>query len=519
VAAAPGSADGERRFVTERPIAVLVAALGGEGGGVLTDWLVAASLKADLPVQATSIPGVAQRTGATTYYVEIFPATNAALGGRRPLMALYPSPGGVDLMLASEVLEAGRALENGFVTPDRTTLIAATHRIYAVVEKAAMADGRFDISRILAAARALARQSILFDLTRGERTRALSLNAVILGVAAASGALPIARPHFEAAIRESAIAVEANLAAFAAGWEIGRNGVPAELQPQDDRTRAPLERTVETLIASIGRDFPAAAVPIIEEGVRRLVDYQDADYARLYYDRVRRIAALDRADGELSATAARYLALWMSYEDVIRVADLKTRPERFAKMRTEIRAKPGEPVRVTEFLKPGIDEISAVLPRAIGHAIDAWAARRGLRERLHLPMRLKSTSINGFVRLWMLARLRRWRRRSLRFAEEQHAIEQWLDAIARAAPAAPDLAREIAELAHLLKGYSDTHRRGRANYERIFADAVLPFLARPAGTAATLRRLREAALADPDGDALDRAFATTAPATAAKAAE
>ncbi len=132
--------------MSERPITILIAALGGEGGGVLTDWIVDAAMRSDFPVQATSIPGVAQRTGATTYYVEIFPATNAALGGRRPMFGLYPSPGGIDLMLASEVLEAGRALEGGFVTPDRTTLAAATHRIYAIAEKQAMSDGRFDDS-------------------------------------------------------------------------------------------------------------------------------------------------------------------------------------------------------------------------------------------------------------------------------------------------------------------------------------------------------------------------------------
>lgn len=506
--------------MTTRPITMLVAALGGEGGGVLTDWLVAAAVESDFPVQATSIPGVAQRTGATTYYLEIFPETNAALGGKRPLLALYPSPGGVDLMLASEVLEAGRALENGFVTPDRTTLAAATHRVYAVVEKAAMGDGRFDTSRIIAAARTLAQRTILFDLTRNERTRALSLNAVLLGIAAASGMLPIPRSHFEAAIRKSGIAVEANLSAFAAGWEIGANGVPAVMAPHDDRVRRPIDDAIDGLIAGIGRDFPAAAAPLVAEGVRRLVDYQDVDYARLYYDRVRRIALTDPRDGALAAAVARHLALWMSYEDVIRVADLKTRPERFAKLRAEIRAKPDEPVRVTEFLKPGIDEVSAVLPRALGRALDAVATRRGIKDRLHVPMRLKSTSITGFARLWMLARMRRWRRRSLRFAVEQQAIEQWLDAITRAAPMARDFALEIAELPRLLKGYSDTYRRGRANYSRIFDDAVLPLLARPDSGAATVRKLREAALADPEGDALDRAFvAVTASQSAAKAAE
>ena len=53
-------------------VSILLCALGGEGGGVLADWLVEVAHHADHPAQATSIPGVAQRTGATTYYLEIF---------------------------------------------------------------------------------------------------------------------------------------------------------------------------------------------------------------------------------------------------------------------------------------------------------------------------------------------------------------------------------------------------------------------------------------------------------------
>src|SRR5262249_32902831 len=60
-----------------RPISILIAALGGEGGGVLTDWIVAAAAELGFPVQSTSIPGVAQRTGATTYYIEIVPVAGA----------------------------------------------------------------------------------------------------------------------------------------------------------------------------------------------------------------------------------------------------------------------------------------------------------------------------------------------------------------------------------------------------------------------------------------------------------
>ena len=94
-----------------RPITLLIAALGGEGGGVLTDWIVTAAEAAGFPVQSTSIPGVAQRTGATTYYIEIFPVPARELGGKRPVLALTPGVGDIDVAVASELLEAGRPVE------------------------------------------------------------------------------------------------------------------------------------------------------------------------------------------------------------------------------------------------------------------------------------------------------------------------------------------------------------------------------------------------------------------------
>src|SRR5690606_5665510 len=115
------------------PLSILVAALGGEGGGVLADWIVDCALARGLPVQATSVPGVAQRTGATSYYIELVrvPASDSS----RPIFALSPVPGCVDVVLASELLEAARMVERGFVNPQRTTLITARHRVYTTLEK------------------------------------------------------------------------------------------------------------------------------------------------------------------------------------------------------------------------------------------------------------------------------------------------------------------------------------------------------------------------------------------------
>ena len=59
----------------QRPITIAILAMGGEGGGVLAEWIVDVAEHAGYIAQMTSVPGVAQRTGATNYYVELFPKT------------------------------------------------------------------------------------------------------------------------------------------------------------------------------------------------------------------------------------------------------------------------------------------------------------------------------------------------------------------------------------------------------------------------------------------------------------
>ena len=494
-----------------RPLRILIGALGGEGGGVLTDWLVDAAIRADLPVQSTSIPGVAQRTGATTYYVEIDPETHAALGNRRPVMALLPCPGDVDLVIASELLEAARAVEGGFVTPDRTTLIAAAHRIYAVAEKAAMGDGRYDDGRLREAVTRLARRALLIDPKRDPALRGKPLNAVLLGAIAGSGVLPLAREHFEASIRDTGIAVDDNLAGFAAGLALAESSAapPAAVE-------AP---AAAPAVPAAAMALPEAVRAIAALGFARLADYQSPAYAERYLERLRPIAAADAGDCRVSGTVARQLALWMAYDDVIRVADLKSRPGRLAAVRAEVGAAPDQPVHITEFFKPGIDEIAAILPPAPGRGLRALAARHPRLARMHVPMRVRTTGVFGYLRLWLLARLKSWRPRTLRYAEEQAAIERWLDAVRRAQAIDAAFAAELAELPRLIKGYGDTHGRGAGSYGRIFADLVEPALAAGRSAADELRRAREAALADPDGVALAKALAGPAPGPARVAAE
>ena len=125
----------------ERPLSVAILAVGGQGGGVLTKWLVDTAEANGYIAQSTFVAGVAQRTGATVYCVEMFPRDRAEALGQEPVFTPYPVPGDVDLVIVGEMAETGRAIQKGFVTPNITTLIASSHRIYSITEKEALGDG------------------------------------------------------------------------------------------------------------------------------------------------------------------------------------------------------------------------------------------------------------------------------------------------------------------------------------------------------------------------------------------
>ncbi len=469
----------------ERPITVLIAALGGEGGGVMADWLMEAATQCGYPAQATSIPGVAQRTGATTYYLEVFPALKSELNAKEPVLSLTPSPGNVDVMVASELVEAGRAMLNGYVNPERTTLIASTHRIYATVEKMQMADGRFDSDRVIAAAGQLAKHAVLFDMRALAQEHGTVINAVLFGAMAGSGVLPLPREACEEAIRRGGRGAQASLRGFAAGFEIaaGQRPAPAQAAP-------PKQATGLQEILQIARE--------------RLRDYQGERYVALYEERMEPFLS---GDPRLAAEVARHLALWMAYEDIIRVADLKTRASRFDRIRKEAGARNGEPVVVIDYLKPGIEEFASVLPALLGRKLVSWAERRGKLDAYNVGMHIRTSGLPGYLLVRSLAWLKPWRPRSYRYREEQQLIEVWLGLVADAAQRDAALALEIAECARLIKGYGETHRRGKANFLAI-VDALVqnPATSSPREQAAAIRKAREAALADPDGKALGSAL-------------
>ena len=296
--------------------------------------------------------------------------------------------------------------------------------------------------------------------------------------------------------------MDSNLAGFAAGLEVGRGAETTE-DPPPAAAVAATRGLEDELLARLGAQMPQAARAILREGTRRLIDYQDTEYAELYLRRMASIWALDaeQEQAELTRQTGRYLALWMSYEDVIRVAQLKTRPGRMARVRAEAGAEPDQIVRVTEYLKPGIEELCALLPPMLARRILKWAGKNRRMERLHFGVRVKSTTISGFARLWLMAKLRPFRRLGYRYEQEQTMIEEWLEIVRRSAVLDGRMAVEVAECARLIRGYGDTHRTGVGHYRRIVRDFVEPVLAGEQtvdGAREAIATAREAALADPE---------------------
>ncbi len=493
-----------------RPLSVLIAALGGEGGGVLTGWIVSAAAQAGFPVQSTSIPGVAQRTGATTYYIEIMPVKTLELAGKRPVFALTPGVGDIDIAVASELLEAGRMVANGFVTPEHTHLIGSLSRFYAMDEKIAMGDGRFDQDKIIKIVKDNARDALLIDMDALAKQSGSIINAVMLGAIAGLDRLPLTIEQFEAAIRADGKSVDSNLRGFHAGLEAAR----AKLQSAKAAEKKRHVPTAPDLLEhEVTCSLPALAQPTAIEGLRRLIAYQGVDYARLYLDRLRALVDADTTadgSGKLLKEIARHLAVRMSYEDVVRVAQAKIAPSRMRRIaREELRVK-NEPFSVHDFLKPGIEEMCQLLPSFLARLILTFAERRGWLGRIYFGMEINSTSISGYLRFLILAKLRGLRPYGHRYKQEQAQIESWLALIAEAARCSSKLALEVTECARLIKGYGDTYARGLSNYRSIEARVVRPALAGhlpPQCAADAVASARTAALVDPEGESLAKCLA------------
>ncbi|MDR7126745.1 indolepyruvate oxidoreductase subunit beta family protein [Pseudotabrizicola sp. 4114] len=499
--------------IHEKPISIAILAMGGQGGGVLADWIVSIAEAQGWAAQSTSVPGVAQRTGATIYYVEMM----RPLDGKRPVFSLMPTPGDVDIVLAAEFMEAGRAILRGFVNPAQTVLIASSHRFYAVVEKQVPGNGVGDSMTVIEAAGIAARKIIAFDMQEVAERAGTVVSSALFGALCGAGVLPFGRDVFETAVRASGKGVDASLAAFAQAHDIARANPPAPDVKQGPEKRLPPlpvsagHSQLDALLKRVRAEFPPHLHPMIYAGLRRLVDYQDPAYAQEYLDRLVSLHSHDRNAGgaaqtySFTETAAKYLAIGMAYDDVLRVADLKTRASRFRRVKDEVGASASQILYTTEYMHPRMEEIVGFLPASLGSAIENRPRLFKALDRLvNRGRRVRTGTVLWFLSLYTLSRLRRLRRRSLRHGREMAHIAIWLDTALAHLPTDYPLAVEIVRSRRLIKGYSDTHSRGLSKFDQVLAQ--VPRIAGRPGAAGWLAFMNKAALGDEEGKALDGAI-------------
>jgi indolepyruvate ferredoxin oxidoreductase, beta subunit len=511
-------------------ISLLICALGGEGGGVLTEWLVETARHAGYAAQSTSIPGVAQRTGATTYYIEVFPVPLSQLGGKRPVFSLSPVPGALDAMVSSELLETARQIGNGMSSPGRTLVISSSSRTLTTQERMQLADGRADSADLLKIVRQFSREHHVFDMGAVAKEAGTVVSAVMMGAIAGSKLFPFKREDYESVVRQGGgKSAEASLRGFAKAFDLVAGSVPASgchpgLDPGSTLACEDGLRVKPAMTDIGGRPGPSASMATVTQfppqvhdmlalGHARVLEYQDRSYAELYLRRLRSVLDTERAADPAAAggysitrETARWLALWMAFDDIVRVADLKSRDTRWQRVKGEVKAGKDDLLRVYDHFKPGIPEFAALLPASLAARLVSWDRVRMARSKSAwaLPLKIGTHSISGMLALRVLAGMKWLRVRGSRYANEQSMMDKWLAGLAEGTRRDWQLGHEIALCGRLIKGYGATNERGKENLLH-----VLDHLAQGPSAqqcALAIAAAREAALADDAGQALDAAL-------------
>lgn len=499
----------------QQPITLLICALGGEGGGVLSEWLIDTARASGYAAQSTSIPGVAQRTGATTYYVEVFPVPMAQLGDKRPVFSLYPAPGSLDGLISSELLETARQIGNSMSAAERTLVITSSNRTLTTQERMQLGDGRTDSAPLLDLVRTHSREHHVFDMAELARSSGTIVSAVMLGAIAGSRLFPFTRASYEAVIQAGGKGTAASLRGFAKGFELvqGQQSQARLVQELLSDSEQP-GQTAKGLDPDLAQIFPAPVHDMVALGHARLREYQGPAYAQRYVTRLQQVLQAERSSDPAGVHAfavtremARWLALWMAFDDIVRVADLKSRASRWQRVQGEVKAGSDDLLKVYDHFKPGAPEFAALLPERLARRVLAWDRRRTDqgKDPWALPLKIGTHSVGGMIALRTLAWLKWLRPLGSRFATEQALIEQWLAAVVEGTRRHWQTGHEIALCGRLIKGYGSTNERGKENLLHVIEHlASAGGFATDEARAAAIAAARAAALADDAGRALDQ---------------
>ncbi len=477
-------------------IKILIPAVGGQGGGVLTEWLVQLFLIEGFEVQGVGLPGLSQRGGSTIYYLESY--SKVEPDAKPIIFSQYPLPGDIDIILAQEFLELGRVLELGYGS-DKTTIVSSTHRIYSTLEKMPLSSGIYSDENLHKLANAFSSRFVGLDALALAKERGmdeLAINAILLGALGASEALPIAEASFLKAISQVGVAVENNIKAFRIGWDYIRSNkfkislVKSETD-WDELKREKLARVdpnkregLFSLLLKVENDYPERLREILSEAVYRLTDYQDVSYAERYLETLANIYQIDNSTGSdsylLTESFAKNLALWMSYEDGIRVAELKINPERFRRIQKEMQLRDDQVFHVIDYLNPDAEEIYGLLPNFFVSPIVKLTDNRLFkkiwsdRSKITFAQSPTTSSFFGSLRLWLLTKLKKLRPYSYRFKKEHSYIAKYTGYVEKYSKTDYALGCLVAKSGSIVKGYGKVRRRTLDSFKRYLEKIIDP---------------------------------------------
>ena len=244
--------------------------------------------------------------------------------------------------------------------------------------------------------------------------------------------------------------------------------------------------------------LPDAVAPVVSDAIHMLIDYQGNAYATLYVTRLRRFVGRRDVNDAMLGEIARLMAMRMSYQDPIRVAQLKL-------AELEAGGAPSHDVRRFRF-----DELIGALPAVVAEPVLDTFEWLGWEVRRRVPIRFSTRSRWGIRRLKIEAGLRRWRLFSVRYAKERVWVERWLHMIDRSLTKQPRAASAIVQTATMVQGYGDAYRQGLADWHAIIDglakptfDGVLPLQ----DLAAAVAEARAAVTPDPRQAVLKRTIA------------
>lgn len=463
------------------PIKIVLIAIGGDGGGVLTQWIINMAESQGYWAQSTSIAGVAQRTGSTVYYIEAIPIQDITIDGvvQTPVLAQMPGPYDVDIVMTTELLEVGRAIKRKFIS-DKTTVVFSTHRNLAINEKEAPGDGIKKGKEVFEMANKYAKKCYHANLKLIADKNKSVISASLFGALAASKSTPFSKEIFLETIAKGGMAVKQSTAAFEEAYQYVSDSdnqaksFTDQLSPKSysGMPASVSSKKINVLIAKIKTDFPETLHNALYAGVTHLSDWQNEKWATIYLEKLKPFVAIDKKNQdkkyELSDHMVRYLAIAMSYDDLVFVADQKTRTERFAEMYNQVDAKKDDLVHTLDYLHPSYDEVTGFMPNKLGKKLEHNEKFKSFFNKyLDKDRRMYSTNFFGFMMLYILGGMKGWRLRTLRHHVEMNNVNYWLKNIEQVVDKNYNLAVQIAKTYRLKKGYGCTYERGASKFSYI----------------------------------------------------